>query len=89
MIIDGLTQVNAYESCSDTEQKVKEFLTNILKIDPKTIEIERAHRTGNVKQNSGKARPILVKFLRYKDEELILAKTRTHIKNTAIVMARL
>ena len=84
VIIDGLMQDTAHEPWSDTEQKVREFFNNKLKIDPKTIEIERAHRTGNVKQNSGKARPIVVKFLRYKDKELILAKARAHLKNTTI-----
>lgn len=42
VIIDGLMQDNACESWFDTEQTVK------LKIDPKSTEIERAHRTGNV-----------------------------------------
>lgn len=37
-----------------------------------------------VKQNSGKARPIAVKLLRYKDKELILAKARVHLKKTTI-----
>lgn len=74
VIIDGLSQDNAFESWSDTEQKVREFLNSKLKIDPKSIEIERTHRTGNIKQNPGKARPIVVKLLRYKDKELILAK---------------
>lgn len=84
VIIDGLIQENAYESWSDTEQMVREFLKNKLKIDPKSIEIERAHRTGSVKQNTGKTRPIVVKFLRYKDKDLILAKARAHLKNTLI-----
>lgn len=72
--IDGLIQDNAYESWSDTEQKVREFLNKKLNTNPKSVVIERANRTGNVKQNSGKARPIVVKSLTYKDKEHILAK---------------
>lgn len=50
--------------------KGQSFLNNKLKIDPKSIETDRAHFTGNMKQKSGKAKPILVEFLRYKRQRL-------------------
>lgn len=84
VIIHGLTQDNSYESWTDSEKKVREFFSNKLKVDSKSIEIERAHRTGSVKMNTGKPRPIVVKFLRYKDKELIMAKAKAHLKNTSI-----
>ena len=83
VIIDGLTQDNSYESWSDTEQKVREFMTNKLKIDSKSIEIERAHRIGPVKQDSENPRQIVVKLLRYKDKELIMSKARANLKETS------
>lgn len=84
VIIDGLSQENAFESWSDSEKKIREFMSTMLKIDSKSIEIERAHRIGNLKQNAGRPRPIVVKFLRYKDKELILAKAKAHLKRTGI-----
>lgn len=85
LIIDGLTQDNAFESRPDSEKKVREFFNDKLKIDPKSIEIERAHRIGNMKQQiTTKPRPIVVKFLCYKDKDLILTKAKAHLKNTGV-----
>lgn len=84
LIIDGLTQDNTFESWPDSDKKVREFFKDKLKIDPKSIEIERAHRIGNSKQQTTKPRPIVVKFLRYKDKELILTKAKTHLKNSGV-----
>lgn len=73
LIIDGLTQYNTFESWPDSEKKVREFFNDKLKIDPKSIEIERAHHIGNLKQQTTTTKPraIVVKFLCYKDKELI------------------
>lgn len=64
--------------------KLREFFKDKLKIDPKSIEIERAHRIGNSKQQTTKPRPIVVQFLHYKDKELILTKAKTHLKNSGV-----
>lgn len=59
-------------------------MSNMLKIDSKTIEIERANHIRNPKQNAGKRRPIVVKLLRDKDIELTLAKAKADLKNSGI-----
>lgn len=51
-----------------------------MNIDSKSVEIERAQRTGEWKPNSDKVRPIVVRFLRFKDKEVVLSKARTQIK---------
>ena len=45
VILDGIPDVES-ESWSDAEIKVKKLFTDHLKIDPKLIEIERAHHVG-------------------------------------------
>ena len=43
-----------------------------------SIEIQRVHRLG--KPNPLKARPIIARFLRYSNRELVVEKARKHIK---------
>ena len=86
IIIEGLGPDSASETWADTESKVREMFQNKLKLDCKTIEIERAHRNGRFSQTEDKPgpRPVVVKLLRFKDRDLILSKARAHLKETNI-----
>ncbi len=68
------------ETWSETEEKVKKVLAEKLQIK-KDMEMERAHRTG--KPGGDRPRPIVVKFLRYKDTSTILQHTK-NLKGTKI-----
>ena len=54
------------ENCEET---VRNFIQNQLNIDTKDIEIERSHRIGRFQKD--KQRPIVSRFLRFKDKETI------------------
>ena len=57
----------------DTEEVLRTFLDQQLGYrDARSVEIQRVHRLGKRKEDGG-ARPILARFLRYKDCEQILA----------------
>ena len=71
--IDGLEEDNN-ESWEQSETKVRALLQEKLNLDPTTIEIERAHRTG--RKAGGKPRQIVAKFLRLKDKISILKSAR-------------
>ena len=59
----------------DTEQKLRIFLETELGFrDALTVEIQRVHRLGRKRENE--SRPILARFLRYKDCEKILSLGR-------------
>ncbi|XP_065672183.1 uncharacterized protein LOC136090007 [Hydra vulgaris] len=59
------------ETWKDSESKVKEFLKEKLGIK-NNIAIERAHRTGKKHESGKRKRTIVVKFLNYKDREIVL-----------------
>ena len=65
LLIHGIDE----EKNEDCEQRVRNLLENNLGIDPKNIEIERSHRLG--KYQKEKKRPIVTKFLKFKDKENI------------------
>ena len=56
-----------------------------MKIDPKLVEIERAHRTGKLltSEDVKRPRPMVVKLLRHKDKQTILSKAKI-LKGTSI-----
>lgn len=57
----------------DTEEVLRNFLENEIGLrDARSVEIQRVHRLGKKKEDS-RPRPILARFLRYKDCENILA----------------
>ena len=62
----------AGETWDNTEQKVRNYIQNDLKINSDNISIERAHRL----PGKFKPRPIIVKFSFYKDRERILRRYR-------------
>ena len=64
----------------NTKEVLCKFLEEQLKIDRprEKIEFQRVHRLG--KPNPLKARPIIARFLRYSDRELVMEQTRKHLK---------
>lgn len=82
IIIDGINE-SASEKWSDSEDKVKKLLSEKLQIDHRKIELERAHKTGKPSPSSTRPRPIVVKFLRYKDKMEVLSKAKA-LKGTDI-----
>ena len=64
LVFYGISESNAYE---DSELLVRRFIQQQMNINTDNIEIERAHRMGQ--KRNGQVRPIVVKFLRYKDKE--------------------
>lgn len=81
VIIDGIKESEG-EKWSDSEDKVRKLLKEKLKLDPLKIEIERAHRTGRI-PSSTRPRPIVVKFLRFKDKLEVLSNAKA-LKGTNI-----
>ncbi|KAI8499875.1 hypothetical protein Bbelb_221920 [Branchiostoma belcheri] len=81
ILIDGVadTKDETWEQC---EQKVRELVKEKLKLDPKQIEIERAHRNGRF-NDGGRPRPIVAKLLRYKDRDQIMKRAK-YLKGTHI-----
>jgi len=84
IIIDGIGE-SVSENWSDCEGKVKKLLSEKLQIDHRRIELERAHRTGKPSSSlpSTRPRPIVAKFLRYKDKLEVLGKAKA-LKGTNI-----
>lgn len=71
VIIDGIPE-SQRESWEETEDKVRQILAEKLQMDEKRIEVERAHRTGD--SSGDRPRPVVVKFLRWKDKAAIMAR---------------
>ena len=60
------------DEAEDTEEILRGFLQRELGfVDAQSVEFQRVHRTG--KSKDGKPRPILARFLRYKDVQKILS----------------
>jgi len=83
ILIDGVadTKDETWDQC---EQKVRDLLKEKLKLDPKQIEIERAHRNGRF-QDGGRPRPIVAKLLRFKDKDTIIKRAK-YLKGSTIYM---
>ena len=69
------------EASSTTEENVKEvlvgFVQNELDIsEVDTIEFQRIHRIGRLNPSQDKPRPIIARFLRYSDRELVISRTK-------------
>lgn len=82
LIFDGINESDG-ESWSDSEEKVRKLMSENLKLDPRKIELERAHRTGKSSETATRPRPIVVKFLRYKDKVEVLSLAK-ELKGTNI-----
>ena len=83
----------AYEDDSpqeDTRDLLFKFLENKLHIEnPRgRIEFQRVHRLGKPKANSdNKPRPILARFLRYSDKEMVMDQARKEPRGLTIFHA--
>lgn len=86
IIIDGIPEAEK-ENNVVTEEKVLEIFKEKLNLDPKTITVEQAMRTGKVNISSdgtqGRPRPVFVRFHRTKDRDLVLRNARK-LKGTRI-----
>jgi len=74
-------QLHGHESWEKSEEKIKNLVSNKLHIDTDDLIIERAHRVGRKKPDSTKPRPIIAKFLSFKDRDAVL-KARKNLKGT-------
>ena len=74
------TNDGARSPSENTKEVVFNFLAEQLKIDRPgdTIEFQRVHRLG--KSNSSKPRPIIARFLRFADKQLVMDQARKHLK---------
>ena len=70
------------QAAENTREIVYKFMEEQLKIDQprKKIEFQRSHRLG--KPNAGKSRPIIARFLRYSDKELVMVQARKNLQGT-------
>ena len=76
LVVDGIPEAQN-ESWKETEDKVMCVINEKLHLDSSQMMIERVHRTGNPTGYSGKRpRPIMIKFLRYKDKMAVLGKAK-------------
>ena len=83
LVVDGIPEAQN-ESWKETEDKVMCVINEKLHLDSSQMMIERVHRTGNPTGYSGKRpRPIMIKFLRYKDKMAVLGKAKK-LKGTNI-----
>ena len=46
MVVDGIAE-SPHETWMESEDKVREIISEKLKMDHRKIEVERTHRTGN------------------------------------------
>ena len=81
LIFDGIGEEPG-ETWAQTEEKVKDVLVDKLELH-RTIDIERAHRTGKPAANNTRPRPIVVKFLRFKERSAVLQRAK-NLKGTNI-----
>lgn len=67
LVFEGVPE-SPNETLADTEDKVCKLLVEKFKMGQQhAIEMDRVHCTGKPAQN-GRSRPVVAKFLRYKDE---------------------
>lgn len=82
LVFEGLPE-SPNETWAESEDKVRKLPVENLKMGPQhAIEMEWAHRTSKPAQN-GRSRPMVVKFLRYKNKQAVLTKAK-FLKDTGI-----
>jgi hypothetical protein len=75
-MVDGIAE-SPHETWTESEDKVREIISEKLKMDHRKIEVELSHRTGKLTTGQGdRPRPIVVKFLRFKDKVAILQRAK-------------
>lgn len=83
LCFEGIDEVNKFETWEQSEEKLKQVLNDHLEIEPDEVVIERAHRVG--KKVPDKPRPIIAKFLNYKDKDKIW-NNRKKFKGTNVMV---
>ena len=69
------------ESWDESERKVKHFILDTLNMPEMVdVQIERAHRIGSKRAHNC---PIIAKFSRFKDRDLILLRAREQLKSNS------
>ena len=63
--------MNIEEGPQDQPEDTEEILRDLGYVDAQSVEFQRVHRTGKTKD--GNPRPILARFLRYKDVQNIFS----------------
>ena len=67
----------------DTDKIVLNIINNDLEIDLTDVAIDLTHRIGDPKKKKKKARPIIVKLVRYYDRKEVFSKKK-HLKRKSI-----
>ena len=76
MVVDGIEE-SPHETWTESEDNVREMISEKLKMDHQKIEVERTHRTGKPNTFPGdRPRPIVVKFLSFKDKVAVLERAK-------------
>ena len=81
--IDEVVPVSDVESPpEDTKDLLFNFLENKLRIKNPCgrIEFQRVHQLGKPNSSSNKSRPIIARFLRYSDKEMVMDQARKELK---------
>ncbi|MCG7879743.1 MAG: hypothetical protein N0C90_25955 [Candidatus Thiodiazotropha endolucinida] len=68
---------NNNETWDECESKIKTYMSYDLDINPESVMIERAHRLGN----GNKPRPIIAKFLNFKDKQKVQNRIKEKIRD--------
>ena len=79
LLIHGVEE----NSNEDTDKLVLNIINNGLEINLTEVAIDRTHRIGDPKKKKKKARPIIVKFVRYYDRKEVFSKKK-YLKGTGI-----
>ena len=82
-IDEGVSASELDSPLEDTRDLVFKFLENKLRIEnPRgRIEFQRVHRLGKPNNSSDKPRPIIARFLRYSDKEMVMDQARKELKS--------
>lgn len=76
IIIDGIKE-SGNENMTESEGKVRQLLSEKLQLDHLKIELDMVHRAGkSVPGKPERPRPILVRFLRFKDKLAVLDRAK-------------
>lgn len=76
LVVNGIPE-KANETWQDTKKNLQNFFEKELRIDPETIEIDRAHRIGQKNDKGG--RPIVVKLSNQASRDTVFNHVKNHL----------
>ena len=86
MVVDAIAE-SPHETWTESEDKVREIISEKLKMDHRKIEVEHAHRTGKPTTGPGdRPMPIVVRFLRFKDKVAVLERAK-NLRGTCLCLS--